>query len=150
MSVPTSHNPRLGVGDLMRFAAAIPVLVVLDVMVRLLGVRRTRRLLSRLIPLRTHLAPETDTDWTRTARVALALDRAGARACRWSGRCLRRSLALWAWLRLHGIDAEVHLGVRREGQGLTGHAWVSSAGRLVAEPEATMSDQVGFGDIETF
>ena len=127
--------------------AAIAVLLVLDVLIRLLGARRARRLLERLIPLRRHRAPQPDADGPETARVALALDRAGSRAVRRSGRCLRRSLALWAWLRWQGTDAEVQLGVRREGGSLTGHAWVSSAGRLIAEPQATLSDHVGFGEL---
>ena len=131
----------------MHFAAALPVLLVLDVMVRLFGVRRTRELLQHLIPLRSTPWGHETTTLSDAGAVALALDRAGARVCRWRGHCLRRSLALWAWLRLHGVDAEVQLGVRRDGHALLGHAWVSCGGHVIAEPAATSADHVAFGGL---
>lgn len=38
--------------------------------------------------------------------------------------CLRRSLVLYRWCVLHGITAEVIIGVRRTPDGITGHAWL--------------------------
>ncbi len=130
-----------------RFAAAVPMLLVLDAMVRLLGVRRSHEALQRLVPLRSFAPGQGAPSEAEVAQVALALDRAAARVCRWSGRCLRRSLALWAWLRLHGVDVEVHLGVRREGQALMGHAWVSRDGHPIAESAELVADHVSFGGI---
>ncbi len=135
--------------EIARFAVAVPVLVVLDSMIRTLGVRPTERTLRRLVPLRVASTGEDPTVGREVTQVALALDRAAARVCRWHGRCLRRSLALWVWLRLNGVDADVRIGVRREGQALVGHAWVSCDGRPVAEPAEMLAGVVHFGDITT-
>ncbi len=143
----SSVRPRIGAGDVARVAAAVPVLLVLDVMVRLLGVRRSQQVLERLVPLRA-LPPDRDpAGGVEAAGAALALDRAAARVCRWSGRCLRRSLALWAWLRLRGVDAQIQLGVRRQGTALVGHAWVSHDGLAIAEPAEMLAAHVSFGEV---
>lgn len=139
----TRSGQRLTLTDVVRFTVAVKALLAVDVLVRLFGVRRTQRLLQRAVPLRTP-KPASDAE-ADLGQVALAVDRAGARVCRWSGRCLRRSLVLWAWLRLHGVDAEVHFGVRREGKALTGHAWLTCGGDLIAEPPATLEEHVSFG-----
>lgn len=143
----TSSRRRFGAGDVARFAAAVPVLFMLDAMVRLVGVRRTQRILQRLVPVRRSDRTKELRAEQQIAPVSLALDRAAARVCRWPGRCLRRSLALWAWLRLQGIDADINIGVRREGQALVGHAWVSHQGHPIAESADTLADHVSFGAI---
>jgi hypothetical protein len=55
-----------------------------------------------------------------------------ATLCRLPGRgrlaCLPRSLALYRLARLRGIEARLHCGVRREGDGIVGHAWVTVDG----------------------
>ena len=43
-------------------------------------------------------------------------------------RCLQRSLALFWWLKSRGIGAELHIGVRKEGDQLTAHAWLEYQG----------------------
>lgn len=50
----------------------------------------------------------------RTARL---IDRAAARS---EASCLRRSLALWWWLRWKGIPSDIRIGV----SATDGHAWV--------------------------
>jgi hypothetical protein len=49
--------------------------------------------------------------------------------------CLRRSLVLQWLLRRAGIPSELKLGVRREGQGISAHAWIEYQGEPVGEPE---------------
>jgi hypothetical protein len=55
-----------------------------------------------------------------------------ATLCRLPGRgrlaCLPRSLALYRLARLRGIEARLHCGVRRQGDGIIGHAWVTVDG----------------------
>lgn len=48
--------------------------------------------------------------------------------------CLPRALALQALLRRNGIQAELRIGVRREGGALQAHAWIEDAGSPVGEP----------------
>lgn len=46
--------------------------------------------------------------------------------------CLRRCIVQRNLLARHGIDAQLHLGVRADGRGgVEAHAWLSHAGRLL-------------------
>jgi Transglutaminase-like superfamily len=47
--------------------------------------------------------------------------------------CLRQSLALFASLSRMGHPVEIHFGIRREGEGLDGHSWISLDGRPLGE-----------------
>lgn len=48
-------------------------------------------------------------------------------------RCLPRSLALCSLLRERDLEAEVKMGVRREGGMLLAHAWVALRGNVLGE-----------------
>lgn len=50
-------------------------------------------------------------------------------------RCLQRALVLHRWLRDERLPSSLRIGVRKESGGLTAHAWVELAARVVAEPE---------------
>ena len=47
--------------------------------------------------------------------------------------CLRQSLVLFRALTTMGYPATIHFGVRKEGQAVEGHSWVTLYGRPVAE-----------------
>jgi hypothetical protein len=49
--------------------------------------------------------------------------------------CLPRSLALYRLVRLRGIDARLHCGVRRGADGIVGHAWVTVDGDALLATE---------------
>jgi hypothetical protein len=49
-------------------------------------------------------------------------------------RCLTRALVLEAVLRRAGLDVEMKVGVRREGEHWRAHAWVEWQGKPLAEP----------------
>jgi hypothetical protein len=49
--------------------------------------------------------------------------------------CLPRSLTLWWLLRRHGIESELHVGVRRHGEHIVAHAWVVCHGTAIGETE---------------
>lgn len=49
--------------------------------------------------------------------------------------CLPRSLCLLHLLSRRGIDAELRIGVRRQAERLTAHAWLEVDGSAVGEPE---------------
>jgi len=54
---------------------------------------------------------------------------------RWA--CLPRSLALFRLARRRGVAARLHCGVRRNGGGLIGHAWLTVDGAPLLPSEET-------------
>ena len=63
-------------------------------------------------------------------------------------RCLHRALVLHAWLRRSGLPSRLRIGVRRQADGVLGHAWVELQGTVVYEPAewiATFSPLVATG-----
>jgi hypothetical protein len=54
---------------------------------------------------------------------------------RWA--CLPRSLALYRLARRRGVPARLHCGVRRNGRGLIGHAWLTVDGVSLFSYEQT-------------
>jgi hypothetical protein len=72
-------------------------------------------------------------------RLAAVADRLLGMLPPWSlGRCLKRSLVLLeVWSRC-GLEARLHLGMRREPAGeWEGHAWLSTDGAPAADPRFT-------------
>lgn len=51
--------------------------------------------------------------------------------------CLPRSLALLWWLKARGIQADLRIGVRKEGLELIAHAWVEYQGRVLNDRQRT-------------
>jgi hypothetical protein len=47
--------------------------------------------------------------------------------------CLLRSMVLYRFLRESGVAVRLHLGVRSDGDALTGHAWLTLDGRAWLE-----------------
>ena len=47
--------------------------------------------------------------------------------------CVRQSLLLYRALTGLGYPAVIHFGVKREGDGITGHSWVTLHGQVVAD-----------------
>jgi hypothetical protein len=68
----------------------------------------------------------------RAARLGELFRRAAAQALV-SAPCGPRSLALARLLRLHGLGAEVRIGLRRAGGALAGHTWVEHDGVPVGD-----------------
>lgn len=54
--------------------------------------------------------------------------------------CLYRAIGRYSTLRRLGVPARFVMGVRRDGAGLAGHAWVEVDGAAVLEPEAPRYD----------
>ena len=109
-------------------ALAAMWLVLVDLGLTALGHVRLQRLLRRL-------------EWTAAspANAAEALAHT-TRAFRWVSnryprqrRCLAQAIALQSLLSRRGIPAEVRIGVRRDGSGIRGHAWVEVQGRPLAQ-----------------
>ncbi|HUN54991.1 MAG TPA: lasso peptide biosynthesis B2 protein [Smithella sp.] len=47
--------------------------------------------------------------------------------------CLRRSLVLYRWCRMHGVECRLFVGVGKDNDALKGHAWISVYGRIYRE-----------------
>ena len=47
--------------------------------------------------------------------------------------CLRQSLALYRVLTRMGYPVEIHFGIRKDGEDLQGHSWVTIEGKPVAD-----------------
>jgi hypothetical protein len=131
--------------EVARAAFALPVVVSLDALLRTVGLARTQRMLGTAFPLRRRPAPPDPGTDPRALAVVRAVDRAG-RVYRPGGICLRRSLALWVWLRRRGVDAQVEIGVRKDDDGaMVGHAWVTHGGTPLYETDGVALRHVSFG-----
>ncbi len=114
------------------------LLPFVELSVRLLGYRRSRRIatwLARMLgTVRTRKALGERSSMSRARRFATIIECADRKSpLRY--RCLARSLLLWMLLNAHRIDAEVCFGVAREDDSLIAHAWVGCGGIPVNERE---------------
>lgn len=70
-------------------------------------------------------------------KMARAIDRAARSPFRWS-KCLQNSLALRRWLSTRGVMAELHIGVKKEANGIAAHAWLEYRDEVINDtPDAT-------------
>lgn len=116
------------VSDAPGVMTCLATLICMDLLPRLLGLRRTFALLRRFAPggmepLNTN-AIIRDT----THRVSLAAAFYPRRAL-----CLEQSLTLFVLLRRRGVRAELRLGVQP--RPFQAHAWVETGGRAISEAE---------------
>jgi len=98
----------------------------MDVLARIIGLRRTFALMRRLIP---SLAEPRDADAIiaeTTHNVAVAGAFYPRRAL-----CLEQSLTMFLLLRRQGVRAELRLGVQP--RPFRAHAWIESGGRPIGE-----------------
>lgn len=49
--------------------------------------------------------------------------------------CLKRSLLLYYFLRKHGVNVQIHFGIKRLDDRLSGHSWLTQDGNLFADRE---------------
>jgi hypothetical protein len=89
---------------------------------RLLGLSRFQRLLSRSSPARGALLSDAPPQ-TLGRMVNIA-----ANHVPWRVSCLERSLLLWWLLKRRGIAGDLKIGVRFAGEALDAHAWVECDG----------------------
>lgn len=101
----------------------------------LFGFKRLLRHIERISPTGRGTAVSPD-----GLRVRVILFSAVARRMPLPLKCLGRSLALCWILRLRGVDATVHIGVRKEHDELDAHAWVQF-GDCVINDEEDVADR---------
>lgn len=136
----------LTAGDLCRAGLIAPALLAARTAITAVGFARVRGACGRLPRGRAATEP---------LAVAFHLARlVDGTARRWPVRanCLARSVVLWAWLRVRGVDSELWFGVRRSAppsDDIEAHAWVAIDGTVVndtadvAERYAPFPEPVG-------
>jgi hypothetical protein len=118
---------------------ATAMLALAHLAVRILPAARLFRWADRPMKRVRRFAAD-DADW-----VAWAVDQAANRPGT-DGQCLPRALAAHAMLRRRGIASRLCLGVARNGDDITAHAWIETGGRrLVGGADAN-----GFAPLTAF
>jgi hypothetical protein len=106
---------------------------MLTVSLRVLGFGPTRRLLQKFIPPRKNSPPVAAVELCAlTSRMVLAAGRNSPIP----STCLERSLSLWWLLARQGLATQFRIGVRKDCEKFTAHAWVEREGVAIGEPDA--------------
>jgi hypothetical protein len=116
-------------------------------MLRLMGVRRTYRLLERSTGSSvTPVCPsESSKDSAeRMGRIVAIASRHGP----YKATCLRQSLALWWLSRRRGLPVQLRIGVGKEREIMQAHAWVELAGTVINDSVSIAEDYVVSQDLD--
>jgi hypothetical protein len=116
------------------FVAALFLLPLVALGLRLLGLKRLQSLLAGRLPL----TPAQPASHETAANMALAINRAAYHGL-YRANCLQRSLLLWWLLRRRGIDSQLRIGVRRTPNRFEAHAWLEVDGRVVNDNPKVIS-----------
>ncbi len=98
---------------------------------KLFGFKRLLRRIQNVGPLAGHVPARCPEDIHTYTHLFSAV----ARRLPLPLKCLGRSVALCWLLRLRGMDATVHIGVRKEHNGLGAHAWVQIGDFVINDAE---------------
>jgi len=60
--------------------------------------------------------------------------------------CLERSLSLWWLLARQGVATQFRIGVRKDGEKFTAHAWVERESVAIGEPDASHLHYAAFAE----
>ena len=104
----------------------------------LFGLKRTQQFMKYVTPStpKTSQGKQEVQDCRMIARmVAVAANHSLYQAC-----CLKKSLVLWWLLKRKGIEANLHIGVQKEGERLSAHSWVEINGNVLTDDENTIQD----------
>src|SRR5258708_23116023 len=112
---------RLSLSDWALIVLTIACSLLLPIPMRILAFRRTQALLLRLSPI-ARLETYQEKEVQRVAALT-------ARVCGWrilQVNCLKRSLILWSFLRWHGAQSALRIGVTQTTAAFQTHSWVVS------------------------
>lgn len=120
-------------------------LLLVDVSLRLIGLKRTRRRLLRgLAPPQAGSCSAGDLE--KAQRLAALASVVGGRGLG-PRSCLRQALVVEQWLRRRGLPAELKIGVRKHAaMGIDAHAWVELNGVALAQPLLRHNPVLGVGE----
>lgn len=118
--------------DSKRFVIRIPLILAMTYAgLELFGLKRLLARIQRLVPN----APQLPQPGLQEIQTYTQLFSAVAQRWPLPLKCLGRSVALCWLLRQQGIDATVHIGVRKENDGLDAHAWVQIGDFVINDME---------------
>jgi Transglutaminase-like superfamily len=110
---------------------------------RVRGFGATQRFLQKFIlPAKNHSPVAAVELCGLTTRMVLA----AVRNSPIPSTCLERSLSLWWLLARQGIATQFRIGVRKDGERFTAHAWVERDGVALGEPDETHLHYAAFAE----
>jgi hypothetical protein len=116
--------------DRLRLLQAFILLHLITIARRIVSFRRLQSGLAQAFVLRTPRPAPDESDLARAQHLVRLVEiSVGHNLFRTS--CLDRSLALWSLLRRQGIDADLRIGVRKEGAQFGAHAWIEYQGEVL-------------------
>ncbi len=119
------------------------LLPVLTISLRVRGFGATQRALQKFIPPRKNCPPvAADELCALMSRMVLA----AARNSPIPSTCLERSLSLWWLLARQSVTTQFRIGVRKDGEKFTAHAWVERQDVALGEPDASHLHYAAFAE----
>jgi hypothetical protein len=115
---------------LLRLLAGLPLVALA---LRLFDYRRTRRL-TEWLSRHPNPRPPSGPELREAERLAQLAATAGHNGLV-KATCLRQALLVHGMLRRRGLEPELKLGVRRDGEAFAAHAWVELAGQRLAQSD---------------
>lgn len=110
------------------FGQAIVLLPCVALGIHLLGFTLVKNLLAR-----SSSRQRPRSTWQGRVDAVARLVQAATTHGLWRANCLQRSLVLWWLLRRRGIMADLCVGVARDTNQLTAHAWVEHDGVVIGD-----------------
>jgi len=123
------------------------LLPAIGVALRLLGFRRTSRLLggsAGSAATSANISAESQAVAMRLGQLVSIASRHGP----YAATCLRQSLALSWLLRRRGLPAEVRVGVGKNDGRVLAHAWVELAGRVINDHPAIAAEYAAYRELD--
>jgi hypothetical protein len=132
------------------FLRAVLLLPFLTLSLRLRGFRDTQRFLQKSLTAANGDSPEETAN--QGVAIATRMVLAAARVCPVRSTCLERSLCLWWLLARQNIATQFRIGVKKDAEKFSAHAWVERNGVAIGEPDAShlhfaAFDEEMFGDV---
>jgi Transglutaminase-like superfamily len=131
-------------GTVMEAAA---VTVATRAGLRVFGYRRWHAILAKLAPSRKSDFRSSSVLLSLTSRLE-RLAGSAARHLPIRATCLERSIALWWVLRRQGVEAEVQIGARKQGERFEAHAWVECGGAVLGDTSGERERFRAFGNLQ--
>lgn len=134
-------------GDDRRVLVALAVLLpAIGGALRIVGVRRTYRMLGGSRPLRAARGEVDEIAQATAKRLGRLVDIA-SRHGPYKATCLRQSLALWWMLRRLRLPAELRIGVGKDDVHMRAHAWVELGGQVINDRASITDDYAVYADL---
>jgi hypothetical protein len=112
---------------------------------RVFGYRRWQSLLAKYSPSHKSVLTAASNLFSVTSRLERLVGSA-ARHVVIRPTCLERSVGLWWLLRRHGVEAEIQIGARKDGERFEAHAWVECAVGVLGDTSGEHEQFAAFGD----